>query len=199
MSWEYAAYVATALSLPIAGLAGLIALFSYWASRRAAADAHMHALFKEYLLARLEHDRRAVPSAAASGDAGEGKDVEGQLAGLKLYALEAMWQWVRTNDHPFLRKFGAARRGPLRNRLDVVDAWRATVVVHLNQDCREVRRSIWEYPDCYSLSFLNFVAKESQVGARMVTGALQRREGFRREGRRGSLGRRPPRSPPVRA
>ena len=179
--WQQAADVATTLGLPIAAVAALAAFASYWFGKRAAGDAHMHALFREYLIARLQHDQSnsLVPRERQRSTSVKG--VEGQLAGLKLYALEAMWDWVRRNDHCWLRKLGFDRIGPLKARLDVIDAWRSTIIVHLNQDCREVRRSIWEYPDCYSLSFLGFVRDQSRVGRRVVQAALAKREAIKAE------------------
>jgi hypothetical protein len=182
-TWEETAQVATAVGLPVALLAGAIALVSYRTSRRAAGDAHMHGLFREFLIARLESDRSPNATETAFDGTSRGKwekSVRGQLAGLKLYALEAMWEWVRTQERAWLMRAPFTLIRPWRTRLDMLASWRSTIIVHLNQESEEVLLSIRDYADCYSLSFLEFARDNSALGRRAVQSAIDRREKLRK-------------------
>lgn len=98
-SWAGAADVATALGLPLALLAAGLALRSYGAAKQAAGDGLMHSLFREFLIARFDYDRsRNSIEAVGRPCEWDGQSLEAQLAGLKLYALEAMWDWVRRQE-----------------------------------------------------------------------------------------------------
>lgn len=199
---EAAAHFATAVGLPMAVVAGFAAVGSYRSARRAAADAHMHALFREYLLARLEITRSgwpapldasqgrlagaAVPPASAAvaavtdeadgkAEAHSEKSSGGQLAALKLYALEAMWDWIRRQDSRRMRKTPLVRLRRWHSHWDVLDAWKETIIVHLEQDDEEVLRSIEGFPQCYSLSFLKFAKESGVLDPARVQAAIEQR------------------------
>jgi hypothetical protein len=171
-TWEQAANAATALSLPLAVIAGIAALGSYASGKRAAADEHMHGLFREYLIARLDYDRERLSKfglattdhGGTEGAGGNPASVSGQIAGLKLYALEAMCDWARRQERSLAFRTPLTKMEPWLTRRDVLDSWRETIVVHLEQDKEDVLASLREYCECYSRSFLEFARDHTRLG-----------------------------------
>lgn len=153
--WELAASAATVIGLFFAVIAGAVAFLSYRAASRAAADAHMHALFRDYLRMRFDCDlgvtRTNRPRQGAAG-----KSVEGQLAALKLYALEEMWTWVEQRNRS---AFHTLKYLPgWRERRDILADWTTTIAIHANLDREEVLKNLLAFMNCYSVPFMEFVA-----------------------------------------
>jgi hypothetical protein len=159
--WAILSSLASIAGVVVAIVAGLIALGSYKASNRAAANGHMHSLFREYLRVRFDHQ------ALVAG----GKDDEGlqeETASLKLYVLEEMWAWV-ARQRSGLETWPLVGRLPhLRERKSMLDAWCKTIRSHIDIDKDEVIDNLMDATDCYGMGFLEFLA-ESGGDARFVS------------------------------
>lgn len=162
--WETLANIATTLGFAAAFFGGLVALLSYRSANRAAESAHMHGLFREYLRMRFDYEMGASGAAAPAEPASTRRPEQSrygaaeQLAGLKLYALEEMWEWVRREERAWALKWPMSRTRASAERIDFLKAWRATILTHANEERVEVAESILGYTHCYGVPFLEFVA-----------------------------------------
>lgn len=149
--WSIFANLATILGVAVAVLAGLVALRTYRAANRNADNAHMHALFRDYLRIRFDHEL-----AASQGSDGDG--LRDEAASIKLYVLEEMWGWVaaqrrRYHNWPLIRNFQRVSQ-----RRQILDAWCATINSHIRGDEEEVLENLEDNRDCYSPEFLQYLA-----------------------------------------
>src|SRR4051794_18403675 len=100
MIWAWAqlmSYVAGILGFLVAIFGGIVALRAYIFNTRAAANTQMHTLFRDYLRLRFDYSTRDAGKGAAIGQLNE--TILAQLTGLKLYALEEMYLWIRREEH----------------------------------------------------------------------------------------------------
>jgi hypothetical protein len=105
MAWAWAelfSYIATILGFLVAMFAGVIALRPYIYNTRAAANAQMHGLFRDYLRLRFDYLSGNTTVKSAAGNLSE--TPHSQLVGLKLYALEEMYAWTR-REEKYLRSW----------------------------------------------------------------------------------------------
>jgi|GEM_PF-2701531 len=160
--WGLAASAATVIGVILALAGGAIAFVSYRTTNRAAEDAHMHALFSDYLRIRFDHfmhkeTARASPSGPSRGPRAA-KDLDNEVGSIKLYVLEEMWVWIDRQERDPLRflHWSPASRKSLRESLD---AWKETIFSHIDDDQREVLASLHCFTPCYSVGFLRLLAE----------------------------------------
>ena len=160
--WAWAqlfANVATILGFFVAIFAGVVALRAYISNARAAANAQMHGLFRDYLRLRFDYASHTTDEDATAKTHGE--KLLPQLAGLKLYALEEMYVWTR-REEGFLRSFAGfpLRKNERLYQRDIINSWKATILTHTHQEEVAVLESIEDYTRCYSVEFLKFLASD---------------------------------------
>jgi hypothetical protein len=159
--WELAASVATVAGIVLGLAAGIIAFISYRATNRSAENAHMHTLFSDYLRLRFDylmHKDMAVASAGATtGSSEPASELDEEVASIKLYVLEEMWVWIdrQESDPLHLLHWSPTSRARLKESLQ---AWKATIFSHIDDDEDVVLLSIHRFTPCYSLGFLRFLA-----------------------------------------
>ncbi|WP_037460654.1 hypothetical protein [Sinorhizobium fredii] len=157
---EKAANLATALGIPLALYGGWVALQAYRSDKRIAANAHMHNLFQSYLTDVLTDARDAREQITSRETERPEVFIKEQMAGLKLYALEEMFVWIK--DQEFLHKLPVLNpltRRRRQFRTDAFNAWKATIRLHAKLDASMVKFSVKGYTTCYSVEFLEFVAE----------------------------------------
>jgi len=124
----------------------------------------MHALFRDFLRTRFDYAlSRRAGGKASTGQKDKDEElpiysINAQLAGMKLYALEEMWVWVGRQERAFGLRWPLSLTESARRRRDFLNAWRATILAHANQDPKDVAESILNFTPCYTISFLDFVA-----------------------------------------
>ena len=164
--WAWAqlfANFATILGFFVAIFAGVVALRAYISNTRAAANAQMHGLFRDYLRLRFDYASHTIDEKATENPLGE--QLLSQLAGLKLYALEEMYVWIR-REEGLLRSFAGfpLRKTERRYQQDIINSWKATILTHTHQEEAAVLASIVDYTRCYSVEFLKFLASDWKHG-----------------------------------
>lgn len=195
--WAWLADVATTVGVAAAIFGGVVALFSYRSASRASENAHMHTLFRDYLRMRFDYGLGSLDSATLTETAGSNQQpaparkgsirppdysIAEQLAGLKLYALEEMWVWVRRQERAFMLKWPMKMTRRSRERRDFLNAWRATILVHANQDRTDAAESILGFTHCYSVPFLEFIA-EGWEGDKAAFKRIVSKQKSQRDGR----------------
>jgi hypothetical protein len=168
--WEGLAQAATVIAAVIALLAACIGLITYADQARNASRGFMSTLFQEYLRLRFDYtkDASTTPGNEAKDENADAlwiprddrEDSQlGNLVASKLYALEIMHDWVERRRWlwwallPFNAVFG-------RHRLDDIRAWQETIRVHGRHARPATLQSIRLYEGCYSVRFLDFLAKD---------------------------------------
>lgn len=157
------ANLAAVVAIFIGLFGGYVALRTYLAGAQSAANAEMHGLFRDYLRLRFDYALHAAETPPKAG--GEAvpssrlsESLLDQLAGLKLYALEQMFAWTRREERLFvIFPLDNSRRS---HQGDVINSWKATILVHARQENAGVRKSIINYTRCYSVDFLEFIAAD---------------------------------------
>jgi hypothetical protein len=168
--WTIAADIATTFGVIIALVGGVAAILAYLSAKRASEDVQMCALFREQLRVCLDHDLGARHGDGPAGDSPAGA-LGAQLAGLKLHALDMMWAWIRRQERSALFRWRLIPRW--QERRDFLNAWRATILVHVNQDREAAAESILRHTPCYTVSFLEHVAEGWAGDRRRMKGLVQ--------------------------
>ncbi|WP_420470347.1 hypothetical protein [Brevundimonas sp. FT23042] len=143
----------SAAGLLLTAISASIAALAYIGSRKAAADAHMHSLFREYLRLRIERASQRSPWM------GKPTALDREVRSSKHYVLEEMYGWLAAQWPPFWRSWLLSRR-----RMETLAAWKNTIAYHLRKD--GIATDLALSADCYSARFLQFagrVAKAEQV------------------------------------
>jgi hypothetical protein len=148
VQWQMVADVATACSLTVAMAAVLVALITYRAEVRTAADQHMHGLFKDYLLKTI--DLLGIDQLSPA----QRENLVWARMTLKHHVLEEMFIWVRRSW---------PKRRPLlghdRRRLDFLLGWQNAMEDHLlANDRAETLAYLTRNRGCYETDYLLFVA-----------------------------------------
>ncbi len=136
------------LGLLLTALSAAVAALSYLASRRAAADSHMHMLFREYLKQRI--DREVI----AARDDVDMTRIDREMRSSKHYALEEMYGWL-ASQWPW----GLWAPFVSRRRKEALIAWKNTIASHLRRD--ELSDDFSMTADCYGRDFLEFAGNLS--------------------------------------
>jgi hypothetical protein len=175
--WQVAANVATVAGILLVLAAGVIAFVSYRDSNRAAENAHIHSLFNGYLRIRFDH-RLHVETTGLRGGAGTGQIsdlVEEEVASIKLYVLEEMWVWIDRQRRDPLRilNWSAASRSRIEESLE---AWEATILSHVDGDEKMVLTSLHVFTPCFSLGFLEFLARHWRHRPQFIAMVEQQRD-----------------------
>ena len=163
--WSIVASIFTIVGVLIALFGGLLALLAHQNTNRLASHAHMHGLLRDYLRARFDYQVALMSAAAGTGSepgdpraaqaARARKTLKGEVASLKLYVLEEMWEWMDGQ-----RKLTRLRLAGPREDRQALDVWRATIVAHITDDAAAVIKDLTLATDCYGLGFLEFLACE---------------------------------------
>jgi hypothetical protein len=128
----------TLLAAAVAALAFVVAVLSYLDTSSSARRAHMHDLFRSYL-------------EGPTNTRGEAEGTETTVS-IRLYVLEEMFAWTEDERKVRLR-LGSIER-------DAIESWRETVLTHAGYDFPKLVGNLCDYPQCYSLKFLEFLDAE---------------------------------------
>lgn len=138
------AAVATIIASAIGVGAAVVALITYRHGVSNAASAHMHELFKSYMLERLACERERCGQASSS------------MISFRLYALEEMAVWLDAQ-----RKF---QWGAPQLDAKSMAAWDGVIDTHLKaqNESQEIQQAILEnlrtFPTCYGPEFMTRAA-----------------------------------------
>jgi hypothetical protein len=156
--WSVLSSIATIAGVIIALFGGYLALHTYRNASRMASHAHMHALFRDYL--RTQFDFELGLMSLGERDEAEIRECLGrEVAPLKLYVLEEMWNWLdaqtrKRDEWPMARRLSLR----VRRRKEANDAWADTIFSHVVTDISAVIDNLKGATHCYSLGFLEFLA-----------------------------------------
>ncbi len=143
--------IATAAGIFVALVSTLLAFRTYDDAQAAARRAHMHALFGDYL--KLVYERELDAGKAASGKS---------FSTIKLYTMEEIFEWIQLETRlagpQWFRLWRADQK-----RLDYIECWRRTLLVHLSQDPGALASNIKDNRACYSRTFLDFASLSPEL------------------------------------
>lgn len=169
-----AAEYATAVGLPVAMLALLVAAATLLSGARTARLQQMHELFKEFL--RLQFDFNAQ---AGVVDAAARHRLRANLGSFKMYSLEEMVLWLRRE-----RAWGRYYFWSRFHR-DHIASWTATVRWHLDECSHQDMIDMAQAWECYGPDFhadvrasrpwVELVARDEPAIARIEAAAGSRR------------------------
>jgi hypothetical protein len=155
----FAASLATAFGLPLGVVAAYVATRSYVRTTRNADDAHMHGLFRDYLLRRLDF----VGPRADDIDLANLPAADRDMMVFRLYVLEEMFGWLGrqwVNQRRPSRFHGRKSREAYARRLDYLLGWRKTIQHHLTVDQpNATSQNLIKHGKYYSTDFLLFAAE----------------------------------------